>query len=305
MDISKFSPMNSSIVIRELITRMKIRDIMSTDLTVASPDEKLRDVQLKMKTSGISGVPVVKDKRLVGLISVDDIINALDENKIDKQVKDCMSQDLIILKDLMPLSIAINHFEKYTYRRFPVVDMNSELVGIVTSRDILMSLLFEINKEVDRLENLLPASKNPSGTHIYYKKFPVKKFDMESAGSISSEIKKMCKNQGLDRRIVRKIGISLYELEINLAIHSEGGYLSCSMSEDKFKIISKDRGPGIENTEKVLEEGYSTANDWVKSLGFGAGMGLPNVKNLSNDFTIESRKGSGTKITTVINLKEF
>lgn len=305
MSNGDFSPIQSSLVIRDLITRMKVRDIMSTDLTIAAPDEKIKTAQEKMKRSGISGVPIVKDKRLVGLISVDDIINALAENRTDEKIATCMTKDLIILKDLMPLSIAINHFEKYTYRRFPVVNQDSELVGIITSRDVLMSLLFEINKEVDRLEDLLPASKSPHGTHIYYKKFPVKKFDMENAGSISSEIKKMCKNQGLDQRIIRKIGVSLYELEINLAIHSDGGSLSCTMSEDFFKIISKDRGPGIEDTEKVLEEGFSTANEWVRSLGFGAGMGLPNVKNLSDNFTIESRLGSGTKITTVINLKEM
>lgn len=303
MSNSEFSPVTSSIVIRDLITRMRIRDVMSTDIESATPDSKLSDIKLKMKVSGISGVPVVEDRRLVGIISLDDIITALEDGRIDEPVKKSMSKDIIMLKESMPLSIAIGHFEKYTYRRFPVVNGDSELVGMLTSRDILTSLLFEINKEVDRLENMLPASSNPPGTHIFYKKYPVKKYDMETAGSVSSEIKKICKQQGLDTRVIRKIGVSLYELEINLVVHSEGGSLSCIFSEDSFKIISQDHGPGIEDTAQALEEGYSTANEWVKSLGFGAGMGLPNVKRLSNKFSIESTVGVGTKITTEINLK--
>ncbi len=303
MQNKELSPVTSSIIIRDLITRMKIKDVMSTDIETAKPEDKLRDIQYKMKISGISGVPVVENRRLVGIISLDDIITALEDGRISEPVSKSMSQDIIMLKESMPLSVAIGHFEKYTYRRFPVVNGDSELVGMLTSRDILTSLLLEINKEVDRLENMLPAASTPHGTHIFYKKYPVKKYDMETAGSVSSEIKKICKQQGLDRRIIRKIGVSLYELEINLVVHSDGGSLSCIFNEECFKIISQDHGPGIENTDQALTEGYSTANEWVKSLGFGAGMGLPNIKKLSDNFSIESQMGVGTKIITEINFK--
>ena len=299
----EFTPASSSIVIRELITELKIRDVMCTDLITAVPDDCLRVIKQKMKANGISGVPVVDGKRLVGLISLDDIITALEEGRIDEPVSLSMSRELITLKDTMPLGIAIGHFEKYTFRRFPVVNNEGNLVGMITSRDILTSLLYEINKEIDRLELLLPAATAPHGTHIFFKKYPVKKYDMENAGYVSGDIKKVLKLQGVDTRVIRKISVSLYELEINLVVHSDGGFISCTFEKDLFRIVSRDHGPGIPDVNKAMEEGFSTANEWVKSLGFGAGMGLPNVKRLSDRFTIESTMGVGTTITAEISLK--
>lgn len=125
--------------------------------------------------------------------------------------------------------------------------------------------------------------------------------DFKTAGKSSSEIKGNLKAIGIDARIIRKIAIISYEAEINIVIHSLGGNLYCDLYEDKIVIISEDIGPGIPDIDLAMTEGYSTASEDVRELGFGAGMGLPNMKRYSDEFEIEScKKGTVIKITIYI-----
>jgi anti-sigma regulatory factor (Ser/Thr protein kinase) len=116
------------------------------------------------------------------------------------------------------------------------------------------------------------------------------------------EIKKALKKLNLDPKLVRRIAVASYELEINQVVHSYGGTLRCDILPDRVVITAKDTGPGIENVELALQEGWSTANEWIRSLGFGAGMGLSNTKRVSDDFFIESTVGSGTTVRSVIRI---
>jgi anti-sigma regulatory factor (Ser/Thr protein kinase) len=104
--------------------------------------------------------------------------------------------------------------------------------------------------------------------------------------------------------VVRRVAIASYELEINLVAHSIGGMLGFDINDERVKISSHDRGPGIADTAQAMTEGYSTANEWIRSQGFGAGMGLPNVKRVSDEFAIESAVGMGTMVQAIINLKK-
>ncbi len=125
--------------------------------------------------------------------------------------------------------------------------------------------------------------------------------DFIAAGKGSSAIKNILKSIGIEANIIRKIAIVSYEAEINLVIHSYGGSLHCDLYEDKIVIITEDTGPGIENINLALTEGYSTASDSIRELGFGAGMGLPNMKKYSDDFYItSSSKGTTIKITILL-----
>lgn len=125
--------------------------------------------------------------------------------------------------------------------------------------------------------------------------------DFKGAGKSSSSIKSNLKAIGIDARILRKIAIISYEAEINIVIHSNGGYLFCDLYEDKIVIIAEDNGPGIPDIEKAMMEGFSTATESVRELGFGAGMGLPNMKRYSDEFEIESSvNGTRIKITILI-----
>ena len=126
--------------------------------------------------------------------------------------------------------------------------------------------------------------------------------DFTSAGQASVQMKKNLRRLGIPPEIIRKISIAMYEGEINMVIHADGGEAEVLVYEDRIVMILTDRGPGIADVEKAMQEGYSTAPDNVRSLGFGAGMGLPNMKRYTDDMRIESTVGVGTTITMVVNL---
>ena len=123
-----------------------------------------------------------------------------------------------------------------------------------------------------------------------------------AAGQASTDLKKKLKVMGVDPKSLRNINIALYEGEINLAIHAGGGEITVLVHPDKVEMFLDDEGPGIADIELALTEGYSGASDAVRSLGFGAGMGLPNMKKYADEFCIESEVGKGTHIKMVVNL---
>lgn len=124
--------------------------------------------------------------------------------------------------------------------------------------------------------------------------------DFTRAGEASSDVKNMLKQLGVAPDAVRKVAISMYEGEINMVIHANGGTISVSIEPTKITIILKDSGPGIPDIDKAMQAGYSTAPDNIRSLGFGAGMGLPNMKKYSDEMTIETTLGVGTTVTIVV-----
>ena len=132
--------------------------------------------------------------------------------------------------------------------------------------------------------------------------FDVNGEDFTSAGQASVRFKKNMRELGVDPEIIRRASIAMYEGEINMVIHAHGGVADVEVSEDAIKIVLKDQGPGIPDIAKAMQEGYSTAPDNIRSLGFGAGMGLPNMKRYTDEMQIESTVGVGTTVTMKINL---
>ena len=124
-----------------------------------------------------------------------------------------------------------------------------------------------------------------------------------SAGQASVQVKKNLRQLGLPPEIIRQVSIAMYEGEINMVIHAGGGIADVNVYEDRIVIILADVGPGIADIDLAMTEGYSTATDNVRSLGFGAGMGLPNMKRYTDEMTIESQVGKGTTITMCVYLK--
>ena len=124
-----------------------------------------------------------------------------------------------------------------------------------------------------------------------------------SAGQASVQVKNNLRQLGLPPEIIRQVSIAMYEGEINMVIHAGGGVADVNVYEDRIEIILADTGPGIEDIELAMTEGYSTATDNVRSLGFGAGMGLPNMKRYTDEMTIQSQVGKGTTITMIVYLK--
>lgn len=126
--------------------------------------------------------------------------------------------------------------------------------------------------------------------------------DFTSAGQASVQVKKNLRRLGIPPEIIRQVSIAMYEGEINMVIHAGGGRADVIVSEDKIEIILADHGPGIADVSLAMQEGYSTAPDSVRSLGFGAGMGLPNMKRYTDEMTIDSAVGIGTTIKMTVKL---
>ena len=132
--------------------------------------------------------------------------------------------------------------------------------------------------------------------------FEVDGSDFTSAGQASVLVKKHLRQLGIPPEIIRRVSIAMYEGEINMVIHAGGGDAFVTVSEEDITILLSDKGPGIADIEKAMQEGYSTATDTVRSLGFGAGMGLPNMKRYTDSMDIKSEVEVGTDITMKVNL---
>ena len=126
--------------------------------------------------------------------------------------------------------------------------------------------------------------------------------DFTRAGEASSDVKRKLKQMGVNPEAIRKVAIAMYEGEINMVIHANGGEITVDITMDEIIIVLKDVGPGIKDIDKAMEAGYSTASDHIRSLGFGAGMGLPNMKKCSDEMKIDTKIGVGTTVTLVIKL---
>jgi len=129
-----------------------------------------------------------------------------------------------------------------------------------------------------------------------YKKYSIEPANFLLAGEAAEQIKKILKQLGIDNALVRKVAIASYEAEMNLVIHSCGGRLILKVSPDEIAIIAEDDGPGIKDIELAMKEGYSTAPDTAREMGFGAGMGLSNMKRCCDRFFIQSEEGRGTRV---------
>ena len=134
--------------------------------------------------------------------------------------------------------------------------------------------------------------------------YPVRSADYANAGKASTDIKRKLKQLGIGGDVLRRVAVASYEVELNLVIHSMGGELTLTVFPDMAQLQSADIGPGIPDLNMAMREGYSTANDEARSLGFGAGMGLPNMKRNADDFSITSEVGKGTTITMLFKLPQ-
>ena len=126
--------------------------------------------------------------------------------------------------------------------------------------------------------------------------YEVKAGEFQTAGDASQSIKRKLKQLGVNSSVLRRISVASYEAELNLIIHSHGGQLTLEITPEGIVLVSQDVGPGIADISKAMQEGYSTASEEARDLGFGAGMGLPNMKRNADAFSIESEVGKGTRI---------
>lgn len=126
--------------------------------------------------------------------------------------------------------------------------------------------------------------------------------DLSFAGRASAEVKRALGRLGVDPSVIKRAAVCMYEAEMNMVIHGGGGVAEADIQTDRIEIILEDRGPGIPDLELAMREGYSTAPSWIREMGFGAGMGLPNIKRNADNLAIDSRVDEGTRVCITINL---
>lgn len=137
---------------------------------------------------------------------------------------------------------------------------------------------------------------------VIQESYPVQAGDMTAAGDVSARIKRHMKRLGVPAAVMRRVSVCTYEAEINLVIHSDGGQIDFEIAEDRITVRASDIGPGIPDIDKAMTEGWSTATNEVRNMGFGAGMGLPNMKRNADGFDIVSAVGVGTHITMTFDI---
>jgi len=296
-------------VAQELVYELRVRDAMTQPVVTAGPDSSLRMIQHLMKTHRISGVPIVENGVLMGLVSLEDIINALDQGHINELADRWMTRDFITLRDHFSLMRAVAEFDRHGFGRFPVLDSGGKLVGVITQGDITACLMHHLDKRAEEAtarEAALLAGQPPDakGKKSVVVRACIKAGDYDEAGKVSQRMRQILRERGIDPDIQRRAAIVAYEAETNIIIHSIGGNLSAAISPEKVVIEAVDKGPGIENIELAMREGWSTAGPLARELGFGAGMGLPNIKKCCDRFELHSKLGTGTSLRSEIMLRK-
>ncbi len=295
--------------IQELMYELRVGEIMTRPVVTVSPTASMKQAKELMRSRRISGLPVVDGDQIRGIVSVEDVIRWLEESPFDDAVGSWMTKQVLSVREYEPAVQAINKFRTYRVGRLPVVDKDGGLAGIVTPGDIIdrvLRVLDALYREAEprqRHERLVMDELVSEHTTVTLR-YNVAPRDFEGTGLAATRIKRILEGLRVNPQIVRRAGIAVYEAEMNLTIHSSnGGTVLARLEPDQLVIEVSDDGPGISDLDLAMRPGFSTAPDWIRELGFGAGMGLNNIKTCADRFSVESAVGDGTKLEIAFQLR--
>jgi CBS-domain-containing membrane protein/anti-sigma regulatory factor (Ser/Thr protein kinase) len=296
--------------VEELSYDLKIREVMTTALRSASPEMLLSQVLEILRVHRISGLPVVEAENLVGIVSLEDIVRAMQENDLSAPCKQYMTRDVVTVRSYDSIVKAIRTFTERQLGRLPVLDENHKLVGMITKGDITRGILVALQKDYKdeevrryRASHLFEDIISERTTLVL--RYTIKAGDFTQGGKASSHIKRALIRLGADPQLTRRCCIAVYEAEMNLIIHTlNGGILKLEVEPHRITISATDDGPGIADTEQVFQPGYSTASEQVREMGFGAGMGLVNMKRCVDEIELTSAPGKGTRLVMRIPIPD-
>jgi CBS domain-containing protein/anti-sigma regulatory factor (Ser/Thr protein kinase) len=280
--------------LQELLYEVKIGEVMTRKVIHVTPQTPMAEIRKLLREHRISGIPVVQDGKLEGIISIEDLINTLAESAMAATVGERMTRNPVTLREDEPVVVAINHFATHGYGRYLVVDGKGHMVGIVTRGDIIEGLLKKLEVEYHeeeirryRVSHIFEDVVSDRTSIIL--RYDIVARDFKHAGEASSNIKQVLTRLGAPLEVVRRAAIATYEAEMNIIIHTtEGGEIEAEIQAGRLILRAMDRGPGIPDIAKAMEPGFSTAAEWIRELGFGAGMGLSNIKRCANEMKLES-----------------
>jgi CBS domain-containing protein/anti-sigma regulatory factor (Ser/Thr protein kinase) len=288
--------------VEELSYDLKIREVMTAAIKTATPEMPLSKVLEILRINRISGLPVVEEDRLVGVVSLEDIVRALQKNDLAAPTSQYMTRKVITVASYESIVKAIRTFTEIKLGRLPVIDENEKLVGMITKGDITRGILIALQKDYKeeevrryRASHLFEDIISERTTLVL--RYTIKAGDFTHGGKASSDVKRALIRLGADPQVTRRCCIAVYEAEMNLIIHTtNGGILKLEVEPHRITMSATDEGPGIADIEKVFQPGYSTATEHVREMGFGAGMGLVNMKRCVDEIKMESTLGKGTKL---------
>lgn len=296
--------------VQELIYELPIERVMKRDVIKVTPDTSMTELKEILRLNRISGVPVLDGERLAGVISIEDLIKALVQGDVQAPVKERMTTQLITVLESESVVEAVKKFAQYKVGRLLVVNEQGQLRGILTGGDITRGLLETISldyhaEEISRYRAKHIFEDIISDRTSLILRYKVKAKDFKKAGSASSKLKRAMDRLGAVPEVIRRVAISAYEAEMNLIIHAdEGGELTAELQPEVIRVRAIDHGPGIPNVDQAMSPGFSTAPNWIRELGFGAGMGLMNIKRCADSMRLESTLGKGTRLEIVVYLRQ-
>ncbi len=288
--------------VQELTYELKVGDVMVKEVVTVTPDSQVGELREIFRANRISGTPVVDGDTLVGIISIEDFIKCLASGEMSCLVKDKMTRKVDALYADEPVVHAVNRFQTSGFGRFPVLERGSgSLVGILSKGDIIRGLLRKL--EIDYQEEEIHRYR---ASHIFEDtvadrksltlEYDIKGKEFDHAGKASSSLKRTLSRLGFHPHVVRRVAIASYEAEMNIVVFAEEGQISARVHSDSIHLRAKDKGPGIADIEQALQPGFSTAPEWVRELGFGAGMGLCNIQKSADEMDLRSEVGKGTNL---------
>lgn len=294
--------------VEELSYDLKIFETMTWDVQSTAPEAKVSEAMEILRTRHISGLPVLKNKELIGVISIEDVVRAMEKNELSALVSNYMSTEIISVKAYEPVVKAIEKFSLARVGRLPVLDENDKLVGIITKGDVTRGILVALQEDYKvedvrryRASHLFEDITSDRTSLIL--RYHIKARDYENGGQASSHIKRALLRLGASPQLARQCGIAIYEAEMNLIIHTDnGGIIRTQIEPHRILMQTTDTGPGIADVKLAMKAGWSTATQEARDMGFGAGMGLVNIGRCVDRMELESTPGKGTKLLMEIHL---
>jgi anti-sigma regulatory factor (Ser/Thr protein kinase)/predicted transcriptional regulator len=299
---------------REFFRDLRAQNIMNSIVLVLKEDDTMMDAKDIMRRKKISGLPIVDDTNcLINIVTMEDLIKVLERGEIHKKIREFGRKKVLALHVDDDFDKILEFLTSRPYGRYPVVDSHNKVVGIITKQDLLFgvvskltSLYLHDERTRETLESplsvLIQSQIDKTKPHFLYY---IHDQDINSAGEGSALLKTFLLQKGIDEKIVRKTCISTYEAEVNVVIHGEGnGSIAASITDDAIVVFVDDDGPGIEDIERAMRPGFSTASEHIRTLGFGAGMGLSNIKRFTDKLVITSEKNHGVKLEMLFWLKQ-
>jgi CBS domain-containing protein/anti-sigma regulatory factor (Ser/Thr protein kinase) len=294
--------------VEELSYDLKISDVMTSSVHSVQPGNHMSEFLDLLRHARISGAPVVEDGILVGIVSLEDLVRSLHDDDLDAPVEKYMTREIFTANAFDPVVTAIETFTESRVGRLPVVDEDNRLVGMITKGDITRGVLIALQKDYHteevrryRASHLFEDIHSDRTSLIL--RYRIQPRDYLHGGNASAHIKRALLRLGANPQIARRCGIAIYEAEMNLIIHTtNGGSIRVQIEPHRIGMKVYDEGPGIPDVDLAMQVGYSTATEEVREMGFGAGMGLNNIKRCVDKMVLESSVEKGTTLLLDIYL---